>query len=207
MRTSRTAVFAATAVIAIAGLPGLAAAEIKDAHVLALRLPDGSIERIRYVGDSAPQVSVTSAPAFAAVSPAAGPFGPASPFADLQRISAALDRQAAAMLRETNRWSEPALYGPDGGMQIDVDKLPPGVQGYSVVSTTSGDGVCTRSIQYTSSGDGRPPRVLTRTSGQCGAGRTRNTHDPHLLQTVGKHGDAPLGPDRGLIHTVAAPGR
>jgi hypothetical protein len=52
MRLVRKAILAGAAAIALAGTAGLAAAEIKNAHVLDVRLPDGSLAQIQYVGDT-----------------------------------------------------------------------------------------------------------------------------------------------------------
>jgi hypothetical protein len=63
----------------------------------------------------------------------------------------------------------PLIGGPDGSTQVDLAKLPPGVSGYSVVSTMSGGRVCTRATQYGPvAGSGRP-KVVTRISGDCNA--------------------------------------
>src|SRR4051812_15809811 len=124
MRPLRKAILAGAAAIALAGVAGLAAAEIKNAHVLDVGLPDGSVAHIRYVGDTPPMVTFAPAPtALSILSPVSDPLGPGSPFAALEWISQAMDRQAEAMLREPG-----ALFtGPDL-MQVDVGKLPPGAQ-------------------------------------------------------------------------------
>ena len=172
MRPLRKAILAGAAAIAPVGVAGLAVAEIKNARVLDVRLPDGSLAHIRYVGDTPPTVSFAPAPpALSILSPAYDPFGPGSPFAALERISQAMDRQAEAMLREAS--ARPGLFtGPDL-MQVDVGKLPPGAEAFSMVSTMSGNGVCTRSVEYRPLGDGKPPQVVTRTSGTCTAGEKR----------------------------------
>lgn len=165
---------AATATVAVAGFAGLAAAEIKNAHMLTVRLPDGSLERIQYAGDQPPKVSVETTPVMmiapvdmVSVSPIAQMFGPASPFADLQRISAAMDRQAAAMLQQVEM-TPMSPMGANGPILADLNRLPAGVQGFSMVSTSSGNGMCMHSVEYRSMGPGQAPKVLTRTSGNCG---------------------------------------
>jgi len=106
--------------------------------VLDVRLPDGSHAQIRYAGDTPPLVSFASpAPVLAGLSPASDLFWPASPFA-----------------------------APDL-LLAGIGAPPLGAQGYSMVSTLSGDGLCTRSIEYRAFGDGRPPQVVTRTSTSC----------------------------------------
>jgi hypothetical protein len=174
---------AAAATVAVAGFAGLAAAEIKNAHLLTVRLPDGSLEHIQYTGDQPPKVSVETTPVMmiapvdmVSVSPIAQMFGPASPFADLPRISAAMDRQAAAMLRQVEM-TPMSPTGANGPMLADLNRLPPGVQGFSMVSTSSGDGMCMHSVEYRSMGAGKAPKVLTRTSGNCGpAGAATGAH-------------------------------
>jgi hypothetical protein len=173
MRPLRKAIAAGAAAIALVGVAGLAAAEIKNAHVLDVRLPDGSLAHIRYVGDTPPTVSFAPAPmALSIFSPMSDdPFGPGPAFAALERITQAMDRQADAMLREAS--AGPGLFTGSDLTPVDVGNLPPGAQGFSMVSTLSGDGVCTRSVEYRSLGDGWSPQVVTRTSGACAADQKR----------------------------------
>jgi len=162
-------VLAGAAAVALAGVAGWAAAGISDAHVLDLRLPDGARAHIRYVGNTPPSVSFTlAAPAVPLLAPAFVPFGPDPAFAALERLSEAMDRQAGALLREASARPGPAFVGP-GLAPVDIAPLPPGGRGFSMVSTLSGNGVCTRSVEYRSFGDGKPPRVVTHVSGACQA--------------------------------------
>jgi hypothetical protein len=154
--------FAGAVVIAAAGVTAAAAGEIRNMHVLTVSLPDGSQEQIRYVGDTPPQVRLQ--PGLAAV---ADPFGPASPFALMRQISAQMDREAAAMFQQAAVMPGPGFMRPDGLMQVDLGRLPPGVQGYEMVSTVTGSGVCTKTVRYTASDRGQPPKVLTSSSGAC----------------------------------------
>lgn len=181
MRPLHIATLAGASAIALAGLAGWAVAEINDAHTLDVRLPDGSLAHIRYVGDTPPAVSFAPAPmALSILSPASDAFGHGSPLAALEQISQAMDRQADAMLREAGAQSRLAFTGSDL-MRVDVGKLPPGAQGFSMVSTLPGDGVCTRSVEYRSQGGGKPRQVVTRTSGACTADEKR----PALSATSG----------------------
>jgi hypothetical protein len=168
-RSLRKAVLAGAAAVVLVGVAALAAAEIANAHRLDVRLPDGSVAQIRYVGDTPPAVDFAPAPmAPAILSPASDPFALESRFEALDRISEAMDRQADAMLQAVAAPPAPMLFGP-GLTPVDVGKLPPGAYGVSMVSTISANGACTRSVQYQSLGDGQPPRVVTRTSGACPA--------------------------------------
>ncbi|MDW6020745.1 hypothetical protein SAZ10_03110 [Mesorhizobium sp. BAC0120] len=183
MQKFRTLILAGVAIAAIAGT---AAAEPAKTHVLTVRLPDGSLEKIRYTGDQPPAVDIAPAAGDAIFLPAFDDFW--SPFADLERMSAVFDRMT---------------YGnPD--RPFELDGLPPGVQGYTMVSTLSGHGLCTRTTRYFSVGNGRPPRVETKTSGNCAAApvakrevRTvkpkhqhRTDSNSDLIQVSYKQGDA-----------------
>ena len=93
-------------------------------------------------------------------------FAAGSSFAEFDRISAALDRQADQMFRDAAALSaEPAQVNP-----ATIAALPSGAQEYSFVSTMSGNGVCSRSVEITSQGNGGTPHVVTHTSGNCAAG-------------------------------------
>jgi hypothetical protein len=170
MRHLHRNVLAGVAAIALLGVTGLTLAQINKARVLDVRLPDGSHAHIRYIGDTPPTVSFAPAPsALSILAPASDPLGSDGPFAALERISAAMDRQAETLLREA---PSPAITGPDE-IKVDLGKLPPGTQGFSMVSTVSGSGVCTRSVEYRSLGEGKAPQVVTRTSGACTADQSR----------------------------------
>ena len=83
MQMYRTAILASAVALAIAGLAGTAAAHSINSHVLDVRLPDGSVEHIRYVGDQPSGVNkllITPAPVGAKLAgppvlPAAVAFG------------------------------------------------------------------------------------------------------------------------------------
>lgn len=186
MRSIPKILIGGVAAVTLAGLAGLAGARIMTAHVMDVRLPDGSVTRIHYVGDTPPTVRFVPAQMAAPMlSLASDPFGPNAPFLALERMSEAMDQQAAAMFQAANAAAAPALAGSTL-TPIDVARLPPGVHGFAMVSTTSGDGFCTRSIQYQASAPGATPRVLTRASGDCGADQRR----PALSVTSGRTPEA-----------------
>jgi hypothetical protein len=145
MRTPRIALLTGTAALALVGLAGMAAAQPPDSahgiHVLTIRLPDGRIEQIRYTGDVPPTVSLAPDMAQAA-------FAPESVFTMMDRMSAAMDRQAAAMFQA-------------------LDTMPTmGAEG--IVPAVSEPGICSRSIQITFTGNGQAPHVVSQTAGDCG---------------------------------------
>lgn len=164
MRTLKTALGAGVAAIAAIGFCGLALAQGPELHTMTLNLPDGGVAQIQYTGAVAPRVTVSDvpAPAFAAM-PAL--FGPASPFAEMERISAAMDRQADRMFREAAALAAGAAQ-PN---PTAISEMPAGAREYSFVSTMNGDNVCTRSMVITSNGNGGAPHVVTHSSGNCAA--------------------------------------
>ncbi len=167
MRTLRTALLAGVAAIAT-GFSGAALAQSPQTHVMTVHLPGGGTAEIRYTGNLAPQIRFgESAAPIDAFAPMPSFFGSASPFAMLDRISAEMDREAAAMFRQANALAAQARYGQL--TETAIGNLPPGTEGYSFVSTISGNSVCTQSVEITSQGNGAPPRVVSHSSGNCGA--------------------------------------
>jgi hypothetical protein len=163
MQTTRIALLAGVAAMALAGLTGIAEAGSPETHVLTLRVPDGQVEQVRYMGDVPPTVVLTpaataalaappdsfAADSFAADSFAADPFA-ADPFAMFEQISPALDRQETAMFRIINAMAE-----PNG-------------TGFATIPVLAGPGVCSRSVQITFGGNGQAPRIVSRPFGDCG---------------------------------------
>ena len=178
MRILPTALLAGVAAIAI-GFSGVAFAQDTQTHVMAVQLPDGGVAQIRYTGDVSPRVSFSEAPVPAEV-PAL--FGPGSPFAALDRISAEMDREMSAMFGQAAALSAAAQSGRLATTALRG--LPPGSTGFSFVSTMSGNGVCSQSLQITSTGNG-PPHIVRHSSGNCG------TAGPGTLPTVSPPVPAP----------------
>ena len=164
----KTLALGAAAVLGAAGLTGAAAAATQNSHVLTVQLPDGGVAHILYFGDTPPQVRLQSAQPFA---PAAWPggvaglFDPGLPAVD--SVMAQMDRQADLMFAQAQQMMSAAPSG-QGLQRADFGRLPAGATGYSVVSTISTQGTCTRAVEYRSTGNG-PPQVTSRTSGDCGA--------------------------------------
>jgi len=195
----RTAALIGAAVLAAAGLAGATAGELANTRVLTVRLPDGSIERIRYLGDQPPQITFAEEPT-PLLSPRYESFGVDSPFAMLDRMSAEMDREAEAILNETARLRDSALLPPDALTPADFRKLPPGSRAFSAFSTLSGGHVCTRSVEYSASPDGGRPRIVTRTSGDCGPDHRRS------LPSGARRPAEPVRSRPGLIEVNARPG-
>jgi hypothetical protein len=197
MRVFETALLAGAAAIAVSGLSGVAAARDLNTHVMTVQLPGGGVAEIRYTGDVPPQVVFSPAPtALGAFMPFGAVFGPASPFATLDRISAAMDREAASLMQEAAMLANAPAFAPNRPIETALGNLPPGTESYSMISTWSGNGVCTQSVEITSPANGGRPRVVSRSSGNCGSApgstgviRTPTlpapTHSPDILETRG----------------------
>jgi hypothetical protein len=158
--------------LVLAGSAGIAQARPKShhTHVLTVQLPGGGTEQVRYTGDIPPQVVLMPAPdRLAAFTQDALTKDWASPFAVLDRISAEMDQQMAALMRQVQAMESMPLV-PNGPVQVNAGSLPPGAQSYTLIATMNGDTVCTRSMTVTSPGNHTPPKVVSQVSGNCGSG-------------------------------------
>jgi hypothetical protein len=149
MPKMRKTLFAAA--VAMAGLGGLAYAQTPDTHVMTVRLPDGSLQRIEYTGSVAPRIEIVPVSQIA----------PSSPFAMMQRISAEMDAQMAQMFQAFGPMTAPPPVGT-APITAAFGGMP-----------AAGSGVCFHSVQVTYNGSGQP-HVVSQTSGDCG-GATRSS--------------------------------
>jgi hypothetical protein len=148
-----------TAALSALGLAGAVVAD--NLHTLHVTLPGGGTETITYVGDTPPKVSfVRTAETPATLAEMSDPFAADPAFAQMDRMAAAMDARAAAMMRAAA--SQPGLSRTSFGA------LPPGVTGYSVVSTYSGGKSCVRTTRYVAGENGAPAKILTSASQDCG---------------------------------------
>jgi HAMP domain-containing protein len=210
---------AGLALAAVLAVAGTASAQDRPAaaavHSLDLKMPDGSIEHVRYWGNRIPVVTFGEGDAAyqdtlrqnaaAIAAPTEDPFfGAQSPFAELDRMSAAMDRQAAQMFQQIGAMQGEAFGPGDRMTTADMGRLPAGGEGYTMVETISNGQDCTQSIRYFSDGHGKP-QVQQASSGACkavpGAQQqmiraepmqpAQAPHDDGLLK-VGYHAPQPL---------------
>jgi hypothetical protein len=155
----------------LAGVTAVAAADRQPApqagvmpvHVMSVRMPDGSVQQIHYVGDVAPHVVVQPV---AAMDPMLAAFGPDSPFAMMDRISAQIDAQMAGMMQQTATMQR---MTPAQLQQTAMASAPNGATSFTMISTTNGNGVtCSQSVRSVSMGDGKAPQVIRTASDGCG---------------------------------------
>jgi hypothetical protein len=157
----------AAAAIGFSGAAAPALAQSSETRIMTVQLPGGGVARIEYTGNVAPRLSFSTAAApVAAFQSMPAWFGPGSPFAQLDRISAELNREAAAMFQRAERLAAEARSGPL--TETAMQNLPPGSQSYSFISTMSGNHFCSESIEMTRSANGAP-HVVRHTSGNCSA--------------------------------------
>jgi hypothetical protein len=135
---------------------GAAAAAQPDVHILNVRLPDGSVQQVRYRGDVPPR--------FIAVPIRVRPAPVANPFAAMERMRAEMDRRMEAMMRLAARGE---AAGPGVTMVSTGRALPPGTVSYSSVTTSNGAATCTRSVRVVSMGPDEPARVERTSAGDC----------------------------------------
>ena len=158
----RTAMFAGIAALAVVGT-----ALAGNLHkTMTVNLPDGLVARVEYQGDVAPKVTVERRiPDLAAL----GAHPAWAPFATLDRISADMDRQFDVMFRQVGTLE--AFPADEAALSnwASVRALPAGAARYTYVATSNGKGFCARSVEITSDGPNGKTKVLSSTSGDCGA--------------------------------------
>ena len=203
----RTPLLAGAVALAVgASAPAVA----QTGNVMTVALPGGGVAEIQYAGNIPPKVVIGQAPpAFASWTPIASLFGADSPFAMMERMSDEMDRQAAAMFRQAELLTAQARSGQP--VEAAFGHLPAGAHGYSYISTMSGNGVCTRSVEIISQGSG-PPKVVSHSSGTCGSagGGTAGANTTPVAPRPTKQPDLVLttaAPAPGMVRQVAAAAR
>ena len=148
---------------AIAASPKAPAA---NTHIMSVPLPDGSVARIEYVGNVAPNITVEPRP-FAS---AASPWGMAFPsFAGFDRMIEQMNRQSHEMMQRAQEMArQPGAANGAAPTIASYGSLPAGETSTTVVSVSNGGATCTRSTQVVSQGAGKPPKVTSNVTGQCG---------------------------------------
>jgi hypothetical protein len=143
-----------------------AVAATDEFHRMQVALPDGSVAHIEYVGDVAPTITVqpVAVDRIAFFDPFAG-MAPA--FADLDRVSALMERQSQAMLRQVAEMQRAGASGAMPGQVFATSNLPAGSYHYSYVSSTTSNG-CTQTVAWQSDGKSAQPHMTRASSGDCG---------------------------------------
>ncbi|MGH6985905.1 MAG: hypothetical protein ACRED9_03585 [Caulobacteraceae bacterium] len=169
MRILTSLLLAGGAALALAGAAGIAHAgrtwDHAQDHVLTLEGPGGGTWTVKYHGDVAPQVRFTpGAGGMIAFGSSPGSFFATSPFAAMDRLDSQIDRRMAELMRQ----GAPAA-GAAGLQQTGASDLPAGSESFQMASSFGGGHACFRSVEITSQGPGKAPRVIRKSSGDCGA--------------------------------------
>jgi hypothetical protein len=156
---------------AVAGLAILAPSMAGEIHRLNIALPGGGMETIEYSGTVAPRV--TFQPRMVSFAdPWAESFWPAGfgvpSFAAFDRIAAEMDAQMNAMMRQAELLTR--LPQDRQLSQAVLNQLPAGTTSFSIVSRSTGNGVCTHVTRITRGSNDVKPQVVSEVSGDCGAG-------------------------------------
>jgi hypothetical protein len=138
---------------------------------MTMQLPDGRTLRVEYTGNVPPRISVAKSP-LAITWPTFSAFDLGPSFAELQRISAEMERQMDTLMRDAQSSFSIVAPSADNGLyDIKLGDLPPGSMSYSFFSTSNGRTTCSKMVEVTKPGDGAKPKVVSRTSGDCSGTR------------------------------------
>jgi hypothetical protein len=171
MRKIQTALLAGAVVMGLGAVASLAtfvpslASSKPPTHELTLQLPGGGTETIAYAGNAMPKVTFYTHQ-IATLWPA--PFSVrwmAPSFVALDPVIADMDRQFDMLA------SLPLLMPPMPDPPLSAAALSnfPAGTSYSMVSEASGNGVCTRFTQITKAPGDAKPKIVSQSSGNCGA--------------------------------------
>jgi len=160
MRPMTTLLLAGAAIAGVTGLALAAGAPPANnaVHEMTVQLPNGSVAHIRYTGDVAPKLNFIQGPQ----SPfAAAAFGGSSPFDEIARMQALMDRQMAAVMLQARLMQRAAMSDP-----LFHARLNSAGNGTNFAST--GGSFCMRSVQITATPNGGAPKIVSHTEGNCG---------------------------------------
>lgn len=187
MRTLKSVLLGGFAALALAASTAVAADKAPSVHEMTIRLPGGAIERIQYTGDVAPRVVVRSDP-FEVSWPNAAIFWSTPSLAELDRFSAAMDRQLDVLFRQAQALALAPLPNSGSVTETALRNVPPGTSSYTFTSTFTGRGVCTQSVRIIAPANGAKPQVVSNKSGDCEttshSARSVGAHQPALQSGV-----------------------
>lgn len=159
MKPVKTAILAGAAALALAGA-AYAAAYAPAMHTMTVTMPDGGVATVAYSGNVAPTVR------FGAIADPAAFWGPRSPFATIERVSAEMDRQMQMLERQADMMAMP-LWNANPLFTATLRGVPVGSATYALTAVSDG-GFCMRSMQITPDAHGQP-HIVSRTVGNCAA--------------------------------------
>lgn len=167
MRITNSLIIAGAVLVGLVGIAPSIARDL-DTHTVTVRVPGGGVETIEYTGKVAPKIRFQQIPVsdvFADPFVAFTPMGFPS-FAALDRISAAMDQQMDTLMHQAQMLATASQSQP---LYSAVLNGVPGSTELSIVSESTGQGVCTHITRITQSTGAVKPQVVSETSGDCGA--------------------------------------
>jgi hypothetical protein len=189
MRIAKATLLATIAAVALATSAGMAAVRTTDPtppmHTLTVKAPDGSIARISYSGNVAPIVHFVPAVQTAAA------IAPAWPFANVARISAAMNREMDVLMQQADMLTSPVLaVGPLYNAAL---LHPMGPSGWPMIARASAaPGMCMQSVEVSRIGNAAP-HVVEHMTGNCGKSEGMSSTTAFLPRNGEGH-LVPLGP-------------
>lgn len=196
--------FVRTAMLAALGSAAIAGAAMAAERTMLIALPDGSVQHVAFPEETAPRILVIQVPAplspFAAV-------GSASPFAAMERMSAMMDAQADAMLRQVAMMRAQAPAQPGNGIVMtNAEGQPVGVMHYSFTSSTTSTDGCTQTVNYSSNGStAEQPKVIRTSAGHCADGSPAIATATGPARAVTPTATKPVAKPKPRITPVSAP--
>jgi hypothetical protein len=89
-------------------------------------------------------------------------------FPDLNGAFARMDQEMAAAMQQVNALARAPLAAAGGPATLaSYGSLPPGMTSYSSVSVVDNGRQCSRTTEVIGQGPGKPPKVLSKVSGDC----------------------------------------
>lgn len=173
MRKAHTIILAGAAALLVGSAAVAATAKL---HHMNVRLPDGAVAQIEYVGDVAPKVTIAPAPGMRQVAVI-------DPFAQMDQVMASMQARHRAMMAQMAAMQRAAADAPQApsepGQQLTAAGDAPRGTGYSMVSVSSSTDAngCTHTVETRSNGAGAP-QVINTSSGTCDRTAPRAEHKP-----------------------------
>lgn len=161
MRRAHTVFLAGAAALLVGSAAVAATAKL---HHMNVRLPDGSVAQIEYVGDVAPKVTIAP--------PAGQRVAMIDPFAQMDRVMASMEARHRAMMAQMAAMEDAAANAPQAPSEPGQELTAAGGArqgtGYSMVSVSSSTDAngCTHTVETRSNGNGAP-QVTKTSSGAC----------------------------------------
>ncbi|HEY8950567.1 MAG TPA: hypothetical protein VIM56_16910 [Rhizomicrobium sp.] len=157
--------------LALAGTAAFAANN--DVHHMTVRLADGSVANIAYIGDVAPKIRIVPQRSLADFAPGFGAGFGFAPFGNVQQIDAMMDAQMRTMQQQINAMMA-MPFSANAPIEAAFGKMP------------AGSHFCAQSVRITTDANGKQ-NIERKSSGDCGgspASAPAEHSQPHHGDTI-----------------------